>query len=60
MDTRRDDLRFQLRAKISQPDYVDRELRSYHYKEEILTEKGSSKDKQRIEMLKKQIEQLKL
>jgi hypothetical protein len=30
-DDRRDELRFQLRAKISQKDYVDRKMKAFHY-----------------------------
>ena len=28
---RRDDLRYALRAKISQKDYVDKEMKNFHY-----------------------------
>lgn len=33
-DDRRDDLRFQLRAKISQKDYVDKQMKAFHYNQE--------------------------
>lgn len=35
-EDRRDDLRFQLRAKISQKDYVDKQMKDFHYNKEIL------------------------
>ena len=31
MNDRRDDMRYALRAKISQKDYVDKELKHFHY-----------------------------
>ena len=34
-EDRRDDMRFQLRAKISQKDYVDKQMRAFHYNQEI-------------------------
>lgn len=34
-EDRRDDLRFQLRAKISQKNYVNKEMRAFHYGGEI-------------------------
>jgi len=34
-EDRRDDLRFQLRAKISQKDYVDKNMKAFHYQQEI-------------------------
>lgn len=59
-DNRRDDLRFQLRAKISQQDYVDRSLKNFHYKEEIVSHKTAEQsEKQKLEALKKQIYQMK-
>lgn len=43
-DDRRDDLRFQLRAKISQKDYVDKQMKAFHYNQEMISSKngGSS------------------
>ena len=31
LNDRRDDLRYALRAKISQKDYVDRDMKNFHY-----------------------------
>ena len=31
LNDRRDDMRYALRAKISQKDYVDKELKNFHY-----------------------------
>ena len=31
LNDRRDDMRYALRAKISQKDYVDKELKHFHY-----------------------------
>ena len=70
-EDRRDDLRFQLRAKISQKDYVDKQMRAFHYKQEIAQKQpiagsnngnypvnlGGGEDQ--LEQLKKQIENLK-
>eukprot|EP00347_Sterkiella_histriomuscorum_P006515 403352473 len=36
IDDRRDDLRFQLRAKISQKNYVDNQMKAFHYNQEIV------------------------
>jgi hypothetical protein len=30
-------MRFQLRAKISQKDYVDKEMKAFHYNQEIVS-----------------------
>jgi hypothetical protein len=38
-EDRRDDLRFQLRAKISQKDYVDKQMKVFHYNQEISANK---------------------
>ena len=34
-EDRRDDMRFHLRAKLSQPDYCDRDLKYFHYQSKI-------------------------
>ncbi|CDW87870.1 UNKNOWN [Stylonychia lemnae] len=34
-EDRRDDMRFQLRAKMSQKDYVDKQMKVFHYNQEI-------------------------
>lgn len=33
-EDRRDEMRFQLRAKISQKDYLDKNMRAFHYNQE--------------------------
>ena len=36
MEDRRDDLRFQLRAKISQKNYVDKQMKAFHYNQDAI------------------------
>jgi hypothetical protein len=36
LDSRRDDLRFNLRAKISQKNYIDKDMKAFHYNQEII------------------------
>ena len=73
-EDRRDDMRFQLRAKISQKDYLDKNMKVYHYNQEILSKAhvGSRPSttsglpshvgtggEDKLDQLKKQIENLK-
>lgn len=53
-------MRFQLRAKISQKDYVDKNMKAFHYQQEIKAPAGQTVvGEDRLEQLKKQIENLK-
>lgn len=62
-ENRRDDLRFNLRAKMSQKDYVDKDMRYFHFQKEKMSilqeELAEGGDGARLEALKKQINQLK-
>ena len=40
LNDRRDDMRYALRAKISQKDYVDKELKHFHYSKNSNTNQG--------------------
>ena len=61
-EDRRDDMRFQLRAKISQKDYCDKNMKNFHYNKEKqplttlmeLAQKDVN-NVDRLELLKKQI-----
>ena len=37
---RRDDMRYALRAKISQKDYVDKDMRNFHYGKQTTIQNG--------------------
>jgi hypothetical protein len=56
-ENRRDDLRFELRAKISQPNYIDKDLKKFHFREESQKGPKSTREKQRLDCLKLQLNQ---